>query len=73
MQAAGGVDDDDVGAVPLRLLDRVEGDGRRVAAALAAHEARLSPPSPDLELLLRGCAVRVRGAQDDLVPVLAQA
>ena len=63
VQAAGGVDDHDVAAARLRRLDRVVGDGRRVAAALGADEVRARALRPDLELLLRRGAERVGGAR----------
>src|SRR5436190_4466791 len=60
VQAAGSVDDHDVGAVASRSLDRVVRDGRRVRPALPADELRVRTPGPDLELLLRRSAERVR-------------
>ena len=52
--------------------DRVVGDCGRVASTLAADEARARALRPDLELLLRGGAERVGGAERDRAPVLAQ-
>ena len=73
MQPAGGVDDDDVAAVAARALDRVVGDGRRVAAALSLDELRAGALGPDAELLLGRGAERVGRGDDDRVAVLAQA
>jgi hypothetical protein len=73
VEATGGVDDDDVPAALGRRLDRVVGDGRRIAAALAPDEVGLRPLGPDLELLLGRCAEGVRRAEDDGAAVLAQA
>ena len=58
VQAPGRVDDHDVAAG----ADRVVGDRRRIAAALAADEARARAARPLLELLLGGGAERVGGA-----------
>ena len=68
MQPAGRVDDHDVAAG----ADRVVGDRGRVAAALAADEARARALRPHLELLLRRRAERVGGAERDLAAVLAE-
>ena len=46
VQAAGGVDDDDVAAVAPRALDRVVGDGRRVSPALALDELGVGALAP---------------------------
>ncbi len=51
---------------------RVVGDGRRVAAALRADEVRARPLGPDLELLLRRRAVRVRRGDEDGAAVLRE-
>ena len=72
MQAAGGVDDDDVAAVAPRPLDRVVGDGRRVSPALALDELGVGTLCPDPELLLRGGTEGIRRGDDDGVAVLAQ-
>ena len=68
VQAAGGVDQHD----PVLGADGVVGDGRRVAAALAADERRVRALGPDLELLLGGGAERVGGADASLAAALAQ-
>src|SRR5206468_4406828 len=53
VQPAGGVDDDDVAAVPARAVDRVVRDRRGIAAPLALYELRAGALRPDTELLLR--------------------
>jgi len=63
VEAAGGVDDDDVSAAGLGGLDRVESDGSRVGAPLCADEICAGPLRPDLELLVRRSAERVGGGQ----------
>src|SRR5438477_622466 len=72
-QAAGGVDQDDVAAPALGCVDRVVGDGCRVAASRRADEVRAGTPGPDLELLLGGGAERVGSGDEDRAVVLAQA
>src|SRR5205085_7529169 len=72
VQASRGVDDDDVTAAVGRELDRVVGDGGRIAAALAADEVRSGAIGPDLELLLSGGAERVGRAEDDRATVLSE-
>ena len=72
VQAPGRVDDDDVAAARLRRRDRVERDGRRVAAALRGDEIGPSPLRPCLQLLARGRAERVGRADHAAQPGLAQ-
>jgi hypothetical protein len=73
VQAAGGVDDDDVAAVAPGALDRVVGDGCRVSPALALDELGVGALGPDAELLLCCGAERVCRGHDDGVTVLAEA
>ena len=73
MQAACGVDHDDVASLAARALDRVVGDGRGIASALALDEVGTGALRPDPELFFRGGAVRIGGRNDDGMPVLAQA
>ena len=55
-----------------RRLDGVEGDSRGIAAARRADVVGSGPLRPDLELLPRGGAKRVRRRDDDGAAVLAQ-
>ena len=73
VQPAGGVDDDDVAAVPARAVDRVVRDRRGIAAPLALYELRAGALRPDTELLLRRGTEGVGRGDDDGVAVLAQA
>ena len=68
VQATRGVDEHDA----VVGTDRVVGDRRRIAAALAADEARARALGPDLELLLGRRAEGVGGAERHRAPVLAQ-
>ena len=72
VQAAGGVDDDDVPAARRSGFDGVVGDRRRVSSALRADEIGLRPAGPDLELLLGRRAERVRGRDDHRAAVFVQ-
>lgn len=65
----GGVDEYDVGALGDAFLHRVEGDRSRVAALGAAHRAGSDALAPGLELVGRGGAEGVRGAQHDAAAV----
>ena len=53
-----------------RSLDGVERDGRRVRAPRRADEVGACALGPDLELLLGGCAERVRRADEHRAAVL---
>jgi hypothetical protein len=73
MQPAGGVDDHDLRAILLRLLDGLEGDGCRVLAlALWAHDARTRAFGPRRELLDGRGAEGVGGTDDHAAVVCAQ-
>ena len=72
VEAPGRVDDHHVPSARLRRLDRVERDRGGIRSADGADEVRLGARRPDLELLLRGGAERVGGAEDDAQPVLAE-
>src|SRR6185295_340101 len=72
VEAAGRVDDGDVLAARGRRFDRVVGDRGRVAPALGADEVRVGALRPDLELLLRSGAKRVRRGDDHGAAVLVQ-
>ena len=72
VQAAGGVDDDDVASLPVGRLDRVVRHRRGVCAAVRADERRRRAIGPDLELLLRRSAERVSRSQHDGVTVLTK-
>ena len=63
MQAAGRVDEDELGAAALRLLHDVVADARRVGAALARDHVDARALAPHLELLDGGGAEGV-GAAD---------
>src|SRR5207237_9060226 len=73
VEPPGRADNDDVAAALGGELDRVVGDGGRIAAPFAADEIRAGAFRPDLELLLRSGAEGVGRAQDDRASVLAQA
>ena len=60
-------------AARLGRRDGVEGDRSGVGAALRADEVRAGALRPDLELLLRGGAERVRGGQHDRAAGLLEA
>ena len=62
VQAAGGVDEDDVALARLARGDGVEDDGRGIGARLRADEVDAGPLRPDLELLDGRGAERVGGA-----------
>ena len=66
------VDHDHVAAPRLGGGDGVERDGRRVGAALRAHEVGARALGPDLKLLLGSGAEGVGGREDDGAPRLAQ-
>ena len=72
VEPSGRVDDHDVASRAPARLDRVERDGRRVGAARAADELGAGALGPDLELLLRRGAERVRGADEDAPAVLRE-
>ena len=72
MQAAGGVDDHDVVPARARRLDCVVCNGRGIGAARRADEVGTRALGPDLELLLRRRAERVRRADEHRAAVLAE-
>ena len=63
VQAAGGVDKGETGALALRRVEHVVADASRVAAALPGHDAHARALAPDLQLLDGGRAEGV-GAAD---------
>ena len=67
VQAAGGVDDHDVGAALAAAGDGVEGDRAGIGALGALDELDVGALGPALELLDGGGAERVGGADDDLL------
>ena len=68
VQAAGGVDDDDVGLLLDAGLDGVERDGGGVGAVLVgADGGHPDPGAPRLELVGSGSAEGVGGAEDDVL------
>ena len=69
VQAAGGVDEDDVAAPALRGGDRIEGDRGGIGALRRADEVRPRALGPDLELLVGRGAERVGGADEDRTAV----
>ena len=64
MEAPGGVDEHELGAAPLGLLDHLVAHARGVGAALARHHVDARALAPDLELLDGGRAEGV-GAADE--------
>src|SRR5215218_4570935 len=73
VQATGGVDDDDLGAVALGLLDRLEGDGCRILAlALGTHDAHARALGPRRELVDGRSTERVGRAHHDAPVVTAE-
>ena len=68
VQAAGGVDEDDVAAARLARGDRVEHDRGRIGAALRADEIHAGARRPDLQLLDRRGAERVGRADERRQP-----
>src|SRR5512142_66428 len=67
VQAAGRVAQDDVHALRRALLHRLEADAGGIGSLLAAHHRRAHALRPDLELLARGRAERVAGAEQHRV------
>ena len=65
VQAAGRVDEHEVGVAALRLLDDVVADARRIAAALARDDVHAGALAPDLELLDGRGTEGVGAAQKD--------
>ena len=65
VEAAGGVDDDDVGAAGAGGVDRVVGDRAGVGALFAADQLGAGALGPRFELLGGGGAVGVGGGEDD--------
>ena len=73
LQATGGVDEHDLDAVVLRLLDGLECDGCRVLAGmLRPHDLRSAALGPVRELLDGGRAEGVGGADDDAATVVGE-
>src|SRR6185436_12774326 len=72
VQAAGGVDDDDVSLTRTARLHGVVRDGGGIRAARAADELRARPLRPDLELLLGRRAEGVGRADEHRAAVLRQ-
>ena len=72
VQAAGGVDDDDVSLTRTARLHGVVGDGGGIRAARPADELGARPLRPDLELLLGRRAEGVGGADEHRAAVLGQ-
>ena len=72
MEPAGGVDDRHVASSSPSRLDRIECDRRGISTARRADEVRAGALGPDLELLLGGCAKRVRRADEHRAPVLVE-
>ena len=66
VQAACGIDDNDVAAARLRRRDRVKDDRRRVCALAVPDDVRTRALRPNLELVGRRRAERVRRGQHDL-------
>src|SRR5205807_402907 len=71
VQAPGRVDEEDVGAVAARQLERVEGEARGVGAGLARDDRRAGALAPYLQLLDRGGAERVAGGVHDALAGVA--
>ena len=65
MEAAGGVDDDDVGAAGLGGADGVVGYAGGVAAHFLLHDGHADALAPDDELLYGGRTEGVGGAEHD--------
>ena len=72
VQPAGGVDDQHVLAVRLRLAERPLGDVDRVAVGALAVDGRAGLPADGLELLDGGGALQVAGGERDRLPVLGE-
>ena len=68
VQAAGGVDQDDIGPLLLGGLDRLEGQRGGIRPLLPRHEGRAGPLRPDLQLLDRGRAEGVARRHQHAVP-----
>jgi hypothetical protein len=65
VEAAGGIDDDDVGAGGFGGGEGIEDDGPGVGAGLMGDDADADALAPDLELIGGGGAEGVGGAEDD--------
>ena len=72
MQAARRVDDRDVPSARASRLDGIERDRSGIGSPRSAHEVGARTLGPDLELLLGGCAERVRRADEHGAPVLVE-
>ena len=73
MQAAGRIDDQQVGLAGLRLLNAVEHHRRRVSALRVAHNRHLRAIRPDLQLIARRRAERICRRQHDAVARILEA
>src|SRR5438552_4692907 len=72
LQAAGGVDDQHVGAGLFRLLEGIISEAGGVGAELAGDDRRLGALAPDLQLLNRGSAEGVAGRPHHPTPAFGQ-
>ena len=72
VEPPGGVDQQHVGVLRFRLLQRAEGEAGGIGAMLAGDELRTGAIGPDLKLLDRGGAEGVAGGHDHALAVCAE-
>ena len=72
MEPPGGIDENRVAALRLAGRDRVEDDRRWIRTVARAHDVDIGAVGPDLELLDRGGAKGVGGANQRPLPLVPQ-
>ena len=69
MEPAGGVGDDEGRPARHRRIERVVHDGAGIGAGGVCHDGNAGSVGPDPELIDRGGTERVRGSEDDRLPL----